>query len=179
MPTVLNIMLISLHKVMCVTYHSSYNNFFSQDMAFLPFTCASPVSPCRTLCLRRCWSVINAKSFTSKGRGPTIDMFPIKMLNSSGSSSSEVLRKNLPYLVSRFSSGKRLPFRSFAFVMVRNLSSLKIFSSPYCPPLNFFLLPGRSCTKNGLPFILIAPKIVRRSNSGESPIMAIKLKSIS
>ena len=95
-------------------------------------------------------------SRTSCGLGPITAMSPFKMLNSSGSSSRLVERRNLPYAVRRTSSGSNLPLASFSFVMVRNLTSLKIFSS----------FPGRGCVKNGFPFILTAPRIVRATSSG-------------
>ena len=55
------------------------------------------------------------------GLGPTKLISPLRMLNSSGSSSIDVERKNLPNFVRRFSSGNNFPFLSFALVMVRNL----------------------------------------------------------
>ena len=87
---------------------------------------------------------------------------PFRILKSSGNSSSEVERRNLPYFVSLTSSGSRLPFSSFSQVIVRNFISLKIFSS----------LPGRSCVKKGFPFIIIAPRIINTKNTGDRTIIA-------
>lgn len=46
--TVKNSIFISSHKLKLSTYHTSYSNFCSHEIAFLPFTCAhksSPASP--------------------------------------------------------------------------------------------------------------------------------------
>ena len=89
---------------------------------------------------------------TNKGLGPTIDISPFKIFNSSGSSSIDVERKNWPNLVSLISSGNRFPFSSFASVMVRNFKIPKIFS--------FF--PGRSCLKNtGAPSFMRIKKLLK------------------
>ena len=90
------------------------------------------------------------------------DISPLRMLKSSGSSSRLVFLKNFPYFVSRSASDRRFPSLSFAFVIVRNFTSLNIFSS----------LPGRSWVKNGLPFISKAPITVNMPRSGDKIIIA-------
>ena len=154
--SVVSIIFTSPRKVIFLIYSRSYSIFFSQVTAFLPLIWASPLRPCRTVWRLRCSGVIKTMSRTSCGLGPITAMSPFKMLKSSGSSSRLVLRRNFPYAVRRTSSGSSFPEASRALVMVRNLTSLKIFSS----------LPGRGCVKNGFPFILNAPTTVSITSSG-------------
>ena len=124
------------------TYHTSRLNFSSQLMALRPFTCAQPVRPGRTSWRWRCSSLYSGRYFTSRGRGPTMDMSPRRIFTSSGSSSRDVRRRALPKGGKRWSSGSSSPFSSRWSVMLRNLYRRKTF-----PPL-----PGRGCRKiTGLP----------------------------
>ena len=91
---------------------------------------------------------------------------PAKILKISGNSSIESLRIILPKPVKRSASGKRLPFSSFALVIVRYLIILKIL--PF--------LPGRGCTKNGLPCIAIATIGVNSKKNGDNTITAKRLR---
>src|SRR5690606_34232549 len=79
-------------KLMLSTYHTSYSNFCFQDIAFLPFTCAQPVIPGHTSCLRRCVSLYKGRYCTNKGLGPTRLISPFNTLINCGISSNEVLR---------------------------------------------------------------------------------------
>ena len=154
---------------MCWIYSKSAASFFSQLSAFRPRVWARPVSPGRTECRLRCSGVMKTISRTSCGRGPTTDMSPFKMLNTSGSSSREVARRLRPKAVSVISSGSSSPCSSGASVMVRNLYSLKIFSS----------FPGLGCTnKTGEPNLKRTNTATRRYSQTKTS-SAAKAQTIS
>jgi hypothetical protein len=107
-------------------------------IAFLPPTCAKPVTPGRTSCRRRWRSLYRGRYFVRSGRGPTRLMSPFITFQSCGSSSSEVDRRKCPNGVSRASSGSKAPFASRMSDMVRTLTSRN--GAPW--------RPGRVWTKN-------------------------------
>ncbi len=130
------------------TYSTSSSNFRDQDKEFLPLTCASPVTPGRTSCLRFSNGEYRLRYRTRRGRGPTMLMSPLITFHRVGSSSMLVDRKIRPNFVSRSSSVTSRP-SSDTFLIVRNLRRRKI-----CP-----LSPGRSCLNRiGRPnFAMTAP----------------------
>ena len=92
-------------------------------------------------------------------------MSPLSTLNSCGSSSSDVDLTNLPTLVSRSVSGRRLPSASRSSVIVLNLITLKI--SP-CSP-------GRFWKKNApVPLLAKCNHMVTNSSTGLRQMMAIR-----
>src|SRR5699024_5991450 len=109
--------------------------------SFLPLICHEPVHPGLTYNRCRSYSVYSSTSRGNGGRGPTIDILPIKTFQNCGNSSMLVLRINLPTFVIRGSSfilniapstsflSKRSFSRSSASIHIdRNLYILNIFS---------------------------------------------------
>jgi len=87
---------------------------------------------------------------------------PLSMLNSSGSSSSDVERNFLPKEVKRWASYSGPDCPSFGGSIVRNLYNLKIFPS----------FPGRSCVKSTGRPSLMRTKMAVIKRTGERTIVA-------
>lgn len=149
-------------KLIFSTYQTSYSNFCSQLMAFLPFTCAQPVMPGLTSCRLFCRELYKDKYSANKGLGPIRLISPLITFNNWGISSKEVLRMNLPISVNRSESGNKLPFLSRLSFMVLNFMIRNIFS----------FLPGRDWMKKGCPWLDIRRKMVIRRKTGERMMRA-------
>lgn len=65
-----------MKRIYPYTPHLIAKNRMSQLIAFLPFTCAKPLNPGRTSCLRLCSALYLGKYSTNNGLGPITAISP-------------------------------------------------------------------------------------------------------
>ena len=109
-------------KLILSTYQTSSLNFSSQLIALLPFTCAQPVMPGFTACLRFCSLLYRGRYCRSRGRGLIKLMSPLITFHHCGNSSKEVFRMTRPPIVKHRLSERRLPKASLLLFIVRSFT---------------------------------------------------------
>jgi hypothetical protein len=121
----------SSHWLRWSTYQTSSSSLSSHGPSMRPLIGAQPVMPGRTSCAARLLRAVALQVLDQHGPRATSDNSPTSTLSISGSSPSDVERRNRPKSMGRCPSGNRSPSGRRSLVIVRNLRSST--SSPSRP----------------------------------------------